>query len=658
LGVILFKKVLIAILLLAPFLSLGQFPGRSGAGGFPGTGRQSGGAGRPIGTNSNTDNTSENQTDTPKKGKILDDSTKQIYGPKTVNYFFEEDIYNNRKRFYQIDTLIDGFHIFNFLQKNSNLVQDLGNMGTATRPLFYTAPELIGAQIGYNAFDVYHQNSSKIRYFDTKSPYTNMYYVAGGRGEAMLKFDFNRSVNARWNIGIQMQNFKGSKQYGNLGGVGQLSTKNWNVILHNSYFSKDSNYTILANFNFFSHESHDDGGVDVTSSNSEDPFLNTALTKEKRKQLHIYHQYALANGFQLYHIFDLSRQNNIFNDTNLGTGFSTNIYKSITAINDTNNVDGSDKLFRKYRLLENKVGIKGFINGFNYRLHLRNRDYKLTDSLDNRLVKNSLTKRNETFLGAWVNYYFKDSTKAFAETEYRIGRDFNLRFEYLRKHLDLGYYLVSASPTLMQERFYSSVLAWNNKLDNSLASVFYGKLKYKINDIELSPSGSYSILGKTIYFDTLANPQQTNKVITILQIGTGILYKKGKFTNLNQLYFNVKTGPDLIRMPSFMANSRVSYDFKYAKILFMQLGLELNYKSAYYANAYMPVTQQFYLQDKFKVKPGLLADVFLNMRLNRVRFLVKYSQLNQLVLGDYYVGPNFKGLKGGVSFGLNWPLFD
>jgi Putative porin len=653
--VISFKKIAYIFLFLVPFTSMGQFP-KVGGGGFPSGGRPTGG--RPTGGGTVGGGNPTTQGNTTKKGKMLDDSTKQIYGPKTVCYFLEEDIYNNRKRLYEIDTLMDNFHLFSFLQINANQVQDLGNMGTAARQLFYKPIANIGAQLGYNAFNIYSQNSSQVQYFDTKSPYTNMYYVNGGRGQQLLKFDFNRNINSRWNAGIHLQNFKAAKQYGTLGSTGQTSTKNWNAIVHNSYFSKDSNYTLLANFNFLSHESFDDGGVEVINTNSEDPLLTTAITKEKRKQLHVYHQYALTNGFQLYHIFDFINQNNTFTDSNLGIGFESKVYKTITAVDTSNNDEGSDELFRKYRLLENKVGIKGFIKGFNYRLHLRNRDYKLTDSLDKHYLPNSLIKRNETFLGAWVNYYFKDSTKAFAETEYRIGRDFNFRFEYLRKHLNLGYYLASASPTLMQERFYSSVSAWNNKLDNSLSSTFYGKLKYKIGNIEITPSGSYSILGKTIYYDTLALPKQTNKVITILQVGSGLYYKKGRYTSLNQLFINAKTGPDLIRLPALFINSRLSYDFKYAKILFMQAGIELNYKSGYYADAYMPVTQQFYLQDKIKVKPGLLAEVFLNMRLNRVRFMVKYSQLNQLVLGNYYVGPKFQGLKGGISFGINWPLFD
>lgn len=656
----LLKKIVLYITFCWPLVSFGQFPRQ---GGLQGNGSRPGSFGTNSQNGRNQQQDPKNPIETPKKGKLLDDSTKLIYGPKTVKFFLEDDIFNNRKVYYEIDTLINRIHLFNFLQSNANHYQDLGNLGTASRSVFYKPISQIGAQLGYNAFDIYSQNSSKVRYFDTKAPYTDMQYASGGRRDQLFRFDFNRNVNSRLNLGFHLQTFVGAKQYGSSGGAGQNSTRNWNAILHGSYFSKDSSYTLLANFNYVKHTSNDDGGVSIDNTNSsgglsnENPFITTANTAQNRKQVHIYQQYALANGFQLYHIFDVMRQNNVFIDKNYSSGFSTGIYKTITALGLTEK-NPIDSLFRKYRLIENKVGIKGFVNGFNYRVHFRRRDYKLVDSLDTKYVSSSLIIRNENFVGGWLNYYFKDSTKAFVEAEYLLAKDFNLRFEYLRKHLSLGFYNVLSSPSLIQQRFHSNLSAWNTDFVNVFSNTLYGKLNYQVRDINFSPSANYSLINNYIYFDTLANTIQAKNLITILQVGGGINFQKKKFTIENQLFVNAKTGPNLIRIPTIFVNSRITYDFKYAKILNLKLGLEMHYKSGYYADAYMPVTQQFYLQDKIKVKQGLMTDVFLNMKLNRVRLMVKYAQLNNLIFGDYFVGPNLKGLKGGVSFGINWPLFD
>jgi Putative porin len=656
----LFKRIVFFSIISLPLVSFGQFPR---PGGLSGTGTRAGGIGGNSQNNTNQPQDPNNPLETPKKGKLLDDSTKLIYGPKTVKFFLEEDIFNNRKVFYEIDTSFNEIHKFNFLQINANEYQDLGNLGTAARSVFYKPISQIGTQLGYNAFDIYSQKSSEVKYFDTKSPYSNMQFASGGRRDQLFRFDFNRNVNSRLNLGFHLQTFVGAKQYGSVGGAGQNSVRNWNAIAHGSYFSKDSNYTLLANFNYVKHTSNDDGGVSVDTTSAtgglsnENPLITTANTEQNRKQVHIYHQYALANGFQLYHILDVVRQNNTFLDANYSTGFANGVYKTITALG-AEQANPLDSLFRKYRLIENKIGIKGFINGFNYRAHFRRRDYKISDSLNKYFVSTSLIKRNENFVGGWVNYYFKDSTKAFAEAEYLLGKDFNLRFEYDRKHLKLGFYNVLSSPNLMQERFYSNLAFWINNFDNTFSNTFYGKLNYQINNFHFTPTANYSLIKNLIYFDTLATPKQSASVITILQVGGGIGFSKKKFSTENQILINAKTGPDLIRIPTVFINSRVTYDMRYAQKLDLKLGLEMHYKSAYYADAYMPVTQQFYLQDKIKVKQGLMADVFLNMKLNRVRLMVKYAQLNNLIFGDYFVGPNFKGLKGGVSFGVNWPLFD
>ncbi len=658
----LFIRLSFILFLYQSYSIFGQLPGRSGRTiGAGSAGRN--GANTNQNPSGNPTTNPNNPNETPKKGKLLDDSTKQIYGPKSVRFFYESDVNNNRKIHYEIDTLINKIHLFNFLQKNNNYYQDLGNMGTAARPVFFKPISQIGQMLGYNAFDLYYQPSNSIKYYDTKSPFTDMSYATGGNGDQILNFDFTRNIKPNWNAGIHLQTFVGSKQYANATGRGQNSVRNWNVILQNSYFSRDSNYTVLANFNYFGHTSADDGGVNILDTGStggltsEDPFLTTANTEQKRKQLHVYQQYAMVNGFQIFHILDITKQNNSFIDDNYEIGFNSKIYKTRSALGVTES-SGTDSLFRKYRLIENKVGLKGFVKGFNYRAHFRRRDFKQTDSLDANYLTKSLVKRSENFVGGWLNYYFKDSTKAFVEAEYLLAKDINFRFEYDRKHLKAGYYNVLSSPSLVQERFYSNLSAWQTDFKNQFSNTFYGSLNYKFNNLILKPSLEYSLVKNYIYFDTLATPKQSSALITILKVGTALNFKMKKFEVENEFFVNAKTGPDLIRIPTVFINSRVVYDFKYAKKLDLKIGLEMHYKSAYYANAYMPVTQQFYLQDKIKVAQGLLADVFLNMKLNRVRLMVKYAQLNNIILGDYYVGPNFKGLKGGVSFGINWPLFD
>lgn len=632
-----------------------QLPGGLGSpnrGGFGGTTRP---------TTGQTPN--ELPIDKSKKGKVLDDSTKQIYGPNTLYYFTEQDIYNNINKKYSIDTLIDMMHKIGFMQRFNHQYVDLGNMGTAARYTYFKMPQNIGQNIGYQAFDIYHTKSTEQQYFNTKSPYTDMYYGAGGRGETGFKFDFNRNINERWNAGLNLQNFVAPKQYGSGSRTGNGSISHWNFRFHNSYFTKDSSYMLLVNYNLFRHQVGDEGGVIVDGQTgglitAERPFLNTAITNQKRHQFHLYHQYKITQSFQVFHVADFYAQNNEFFDYNMKSALISPIaiYKNI----DFKLGFGEDtiKTQRNYKLIENKIGLKGFYSGFNYKIYLKSRIYSLKDSLNGVFIAKNKLNRNETFFGLNLQYKLNEEQKIEAETEYNIGKDFKINGNLSTKKFLFGYATTLLSPSLIQERFYSHVLRWENNFKNQFFTKFSAAIPLKIKQLNCSAFGSYSLLNNYIYNDTLARPVQNTGLITLLNFGTTIDYSKNKIKSINQIIINLKTGDNVIRIPFLMINSRLSYDFKYRKLLLMQVGFEANYKSGYKSDAYMPITQQFYLQDSYTVKQGVMLDPFLNMKLNRVLFTIKYSQFNHLLFGENYIGPYYKALKGGIGFAVKWPLFD
>ena len=49
---------------------------------------------------------------------LLDDSTKQVYGPKTTLYFYEQAIKRNSLVLYEVDTLLTNFHNYDPVAKS------------------------------------------------------------------------------------------------------------------------------------------------------------------------------------------------------------------------------------------------------------------------------------------------------------------------------------------------------------------------------------------------------------------------------------------------------------------------------------------------------------------------------------------------------------
>src|SRR5690554_6249188 len=84
------------------------------------------------------------------------------------------------------------------------------------------------------------------------------------------------------------------------------------------------------------------------------------------------------------------------------------------------------------------------------------------------------------------------------------------------------------------------------------------------------------------------------------------------------------------------------------------------YRSGYYADAYMPATQQFYLQDDFNVFAYPVVDAFFNFRIKRTRVLFRYNHANSYAMRQpgYFVTPYYTGLNSMLDLGINWSFFD
>ncbi|MEA5140632.1 putative porin [Arcicella rigui] len=645
-----------------------------------------------FGTGNSTNNTfpkTNSTTTTAKKGSRrggLDDSTKVIYGPTSTKYFLEEDVFNNRKKLYTIDTTLGEGHNFNFVQRNRNLYQDLGNMGTAIRPIFFKAPEQIGTMLGYDAYSLYSFKPNQVRYYNTRSPFSNLVYVTGGNEQDLLQFELSRNVDSLWNFSINLQRIVGNKQL-----VSSTSSSNknamghWDFMVHTNYQTRNKKYQLLAYANLSDHNSNDEGGVlpqgrtyDVILQQSNNAsILANAATRDKFYNLHLYHEYVGYKAFQVYQVLDFQTRKVQFRDpdyvANWTSGFYPIAYDTLgkasryTTDATVTNKMKLDSLYNEnsYSIFEHKSGIKGFYRGFNYRLHLRQRFFGFSNPLYNYSIN-----KNENFLGVWLNQYFKDSTRAFAEVEYLLtGSDFKLNVEFQGKWLNIGGKAMSTSPTLVQQVMFNDGFRWDKNTssfvttsgisNNMQTYTAYASASPKFGNLVLRPSADITLINSYIYYDTLAFVKQASSDIGIFRAGMGLDWKKGRFSTTNQLYLTTTTGPDVIRIPKIFANSRLAFDLLYKKKLFIHTGLELHYKSNYYADGYMPAIQQFHLQDTQLIKGYVQADVFADMRINRVRLFVKFANVAQGILGNgYYAAPGFAGMGRTFGFGLQWLLFD
>ncbi len=653
-----------------------QFPGATQLPGSFG-----GMQGRPGSTSATTSNNG------------IDDSTKVIYGPKSTRYVLEDDILNNRRKLYNVDTTMDDTHMFTYVQRSRNQYQDLGSLGTPIRPVFLQLPQQLGAQSGYYVFSPYAYQTMGVKYFDTKSPFTDMYLALGGRDQNILRFDFAQNITPRWNAGFNVQRFTAQKQFGTSGSNDpyKLLAQNWGILLHTNYRSKNDKYTLLAHFINMNHSVDEQGGVlPGRSADSSTIVLNytgdarlrggssSTIYRphgwEIRNDWHLYHQYVLNNGFQAYHRLDFRTQKNLYQDDTLSLnryavsplGDTLRFYPTI--LGDTSRIQEQTR----FRVLENQFGLKGIAQykgaAFSYRAYLRIRNYSQYTyyNVSRANFSDYRTTRFESFVGGWLGYYFPDSlSQVTAEAEIGTGGSFRVQGQLESKFLTAGGSIMKVEPTLLSERFRSKVYVWPDAargLPPLIDRYYYhafGRLNLHYKKLRVQPSFDYYLVNNYVYFDTAGYVRQEISPINQFRTGFGYQLQFGKFLLTGQAYYTHQVGPDKIRIPPFFMNARFQYEFLYAKVLYIQTGVDLHYKSPYYADAYMPVTQQFYLQNRQQVEGYVLADVYANLRVNRTRLFVKLTHANVgAPTSGYFVAPDYLQLRRSFSFGVDWYLFD
>ncbi|WP_247234893.1 putative porin [Telluribacter sp. SYSU D00476] len=602
-------------------------------------------------------------------GVQLDDSTRNIYGPNTALHFFEDDILNNRDSVrYRVDTTLTNFHRWTWVDRSWERLVDLGNLGTATRNVFFQPRTEVGAELGFRAYDPYAIRADEVQYFNTRSPFTDMTFFMGGRGRNIVRFGFNQNINPRLNAGFQFQRFTSNKQYGVFSALNSEANlaQNWTFLAHTNYTSKDKKYILLGHFRHLNHQVKEQGGLLTDSTGAiadiyeyEGPARLEDNTRswERRNVFHLYHQYRLANGFQLFQQAEYRRVINRYDDTDPQRGATNGVYPSPIFDQDTTRQEVD------YRILENKMGIKGVFSGFNYRAYLRQRIYTMKGSYnltDSTSASYRLGPRFENILGLWVSYYLKDSTQHLtAEAQHLLGRDFLLRGELSTRWIRAGYQTAFWTPDLIMQRYVSNHMLWRNNFNLTGANTLYGSIPLRLGRLTLEPEMQYHLVTNYVYYDSTARPQQLGGSFSLLRMGTAMRWTANRWNASALAFYTVNSNPDVIRIPPLFFSGQLTYDFVYAKVLFIQLGTAVHYKSSYLADAYMPLTQQFYLQNNFMVDRYAVVDVFANMRINRVRLLLKMSHLNEgLGVPGYFTTPGYLGLRRTFSFGISWPLFD
>ena len=603
-------------------------------------------------------------------GQITDDSSRLVYGPTTTRIIYEADLKNNLDIEHSIDTTLSGIEYFGAYDRLGRKYQDLGNNGTALSPIFPVLPNQIGKTAGFSAYDYYFKYPDELKYYNTKSPFMDVSAVFAGQGRATVDFSYSANVNPTWNVGVDIHRITSDKQIGAETRQGDANVRNLIYDIYTYYQHPKLPYKAMFNFIGMNHDIDETGGVLVLT---EDPLefeffqyrdsdirLQDAFSEARYNNFHLYHEYGLFQEFQLYHQVDRYTQSNDyrdFTDASLATAFDTygDFYNDFLLSSDTTSEQAD------FRSFTNEVGLKGTVSSIFYRVYLRRRDVNF------RYVFLNPDRVEENYLGGLTRFSWRDF-KVQGEAEFLPTGEFSLKGSLKSDLFEASYTTMRYKPSYLVDSYFGNHYEWRNSFNQAFANRLSASLNLQLGQLVFRPGAEILNLDDFYYFNQQRIASQAVGSAVVSQLGGRLNYtlftsrERGSGFHFENEFFYTLTGGnagDLIRVPELFYNGRHYWKGKvFQQSVPFEVGISLHAKSAYFANDYDPVTQQFHLQDSFELDSFLAADFFINMRIDKVFAFFKITHANQPANSGYFVTPLYPGQSRVFDLGVRWLFFD
>jgi hypothetical protein len=498
-------------------------------------------------------------------------------------------------------------------------------------------------------------NTNDIKYYQTKGPYANLTGIAGSKQEQVFKMLFAHTFKNKLNVTLAFNRYSGIGFYKN-----QESFTN-NFYSSSNYTSKNERvgYYAYVLFNKVKHQ--ENGGISSDTLFLENVrvnklllpvYLNAARESSAKRELRNT-TFDINPWFRINKIQDSST---IFSRDPLSgsNNYYSVFYMDTVATNDTTH----------WRTISNAVNYTLKLNPLNAKIKLgyKNEVNQVYQYLDSSFINQSVhaglyisntkysgfAKVSYIFSGPNANDYSMDINNRFLKNFFNIPFAFNLNVNAEKRH-----------PDFIFNTWHTNHYSWNNNF--SPTDKFQSTFSIATTDHRFDVGVVFQTVKNLVYFNEQAVPAQTSVGIQNISafIHKDILLFKHLGINAKYNYQS-SSYQSIMSVPNHILNGALYYQgnlFKNA--LQLQIGFNAQYFSEFYGYAYMPMTNQYYVQTSKVVGNYPFVDLFLNARIKPVKIFIKIDHVTQGFLGNNYsLTPGYLQNDRAFKFGINWLFFD
>ena len=629
-----------------------------------------------------------------------------------------DSIFLNTKRV--IDTTTFHAPVFDLLENHHTIYSTLSNIGLAHKSMRFDNIRETGFDMSLPSFTAYIQNERNMVSYQSVLPYSELRYVmTSGDKELHFDFLFGRQILKRLFLSFGFRPeispgvFKNNKSFNtsfwvNVHYITESQRYAAMIYAYRNRLEMQENGGIVNDASYTSHTESDNSVISTNLSNAVNNIKSSGLglehyfnllpqktqVKAETPQPHpiidslsvdslltvqdtiaidtLPVQYTTKNRKftlgRICHEFNYQLNQLYYNESSPSVAF----YRPFdTLFNTSKTTDSTSVQAIRNTLKWNSLGYKryddnipfyvyaGVTHGF-YKL-------KLYDYVEGETVLARNYQQLSVNGGIIINLF--RSTRITGQADlvalgYQIG-DFNIRGQWKQFigtiNKNYGFATFDAqfkrqSANWFEESYYSNHFRWDNDFRASTYLTFNLKYTYKEYCIGVKNTS----VSQYIYFGTDAYPTQFDGTINIWEAYLSFhqTIKRFEFEGFARL--QKANNEDVIHLPLVMARLRFSYSIPiFRKAATLQPILSVNYFTKYFADAYMPATRIFYLQNDVEIGNYPFIDLALAIKVKKANIFVSYSNM-MLLTGNYnsFIAPHYPMRSSKFFFGVNWRLFN
>lgn len=589
---------------------------------------------------------------------------------KLQTVFFNSEQFENLDSVNFVENTLENFQ--NYLYRGH-----LGNSGMAINDM---RQQSLANELGFyyhkNYLHSYFYSKKNLLFYNTHSPYSDLFYIIGSKKEQSFKVTFSYNVKKNWNITANFYRIRSEGFY-----LRQSTNDNF-ISLSSIYKSNNNRYNLLLGLMYNYVQNSENGGIlndslfeneinldkkllDINLTSAKSSYLNRSIFVNQYINFGKYSNDSLKNKA----IAPSSRMlfSTVFDDNLLKyednvplSSFYSNVYyDSIQTYDSTYNLKFENEL--SWKRLDNKKH-RGFADKFGFGIKVKNQ-FVLIKQREIDTAYNNIILGADLFNTYSDNKFWYKIVGQYVASGYNNG-DYSLLGLAKKGLIDsLTFLTFSISsklqmPDYIYSRYSSNHFKWNNDLDKILEN--YAGLNFSMKKYNFSIGANYKEITNPVYFDNYAIARQYKGVIPV---ASAFLKKDFTFFNWhlnNSLLYQYVPDSTIIRLPEYILEHSLYYEndlFKDAMRL--QIGASVYYVSNYFSNKYMPATGQFYLQDDKKYGNYPFIDFFINAKIKAVRVFFKIDHLNSGWIGNkYQITPDYPMNDRAFKLGISWRFYD